>query len=370
MARTPDPLQSRDTNPDFETHVSRLTEPIEGAGQPARAYGARWYRARFQAAKHVALGVDPGVLQESKDEGKAAHGIYEPAPGSRNEAFHSATSANEWRQQQHANSVSDEEGIDFARTGSYGHQQVSHSQHQSMDDLVPSYKRASYGIAAISPARPLGMDALNEPHAMYEISQLTRGQGDKVVAASKDRSGTQEERFARSTEARKPFGPGTGSSLSHATNQNVAKAIGIWRSADNEDPSAAFKSTKTKHYGNDVWSESNRNMSLNYEGETGAADEHMVAMMAGEHSAWGPVTQATQSAGKATLPDVGKEKGYAYHREVIHEAARRTGFERPKELQAGTWGLQKQKNAREGRQDRGGNGTSWVQPRGTESSAS
>jgi hypothetical protein len=293
----------------------------------------------------------------------AAHGITHPKPGSTGqgggrEELLRQRADNEWRQQQHANSVG--QGGEFAERGTYGRQQVSHTSSNGMPHgsfgASERVQRAAYLIAAESPAGPTGMDWAHNSQAAYDTTQFTHEQRQKIRAANALPKGTPA-RKAASEEAREPF---KGKAINHATTQNVEKGLDIWE-GKHEDPADAFTPMKTKHFGNDIWSEHNLAHRLNYSGETGTADKHMVDVMSGERTGWGTNDKATgytvRNSGQVVnnLPKETTPKGYAYSRDVIQEASRRAGYSRPKVAQATSWVVEKdsKESAGAGRNGRG-----------------
>jgi hypothetical protein len=186
------------------------------------------------------------------------------------------------------------------------------------------------------------MDWAHNSQAAYETTQLTREQGAKIRAANAQPAGSPE-RKAASAEAREAF---KGKALNHAATQNAEKGLDIWEGR-HENPADAFTPMKTRHFGNDIWTEHNLAHRLNYSGETGTADKHMVDVMAGERTGWGHHDRATGHTVRNGGPNAGglpKETtpaGYAYHRDVIQEASRRAGYSRPKVAQATSWVVEK-----------------------------
>jgi hypothetical protein len=352
MARSKGPdLSSTAENPNFETHVGRVERALGDASATQRINGGRWYRGAYQDAKDVAMGVAPGVHIEHPNAEAAAHGITYPKPGSTGqgggrEELLRHRADNEWRQQQHASSVG--QGQDLAERGEYGHQQVSHVNHQGMPHGSfggsERVRRASYLIAAESPAGPTGMDWQHNSRAAYETTQLAPEHVAKIRAANALPKATPE-RKAASAEAREPF---KGKAINHATTQNVEKGLDIWEGKYTH-PTEAFTPMKTRHFGNDIWSEHSLGHRLNYSGETGTADKHMVDVMGGERTGWGHNDKATgytvrngaNASAESMLPKETTPAGYAYHRDVIQEASRRAGYSRPKVAQATSWVVEK-----------------------------
>lgn len=350
-------LSSTAENPYYEQHVGRVERALSDATTTQRISGGRWYRGAYQDAKDVAMGLAPGVHTEHPDADAAAHGIVYPKPGSTGqgggrEALLRMRADNEWRQQQHANSAG--QGQPFAETGTYGRQQVSHVSHQGLAHGLygagERVQRAAYLIAAESPAGPTGMDWQHNSQAAYETTQLAPEHRANIRAANALPPGTPERKEA-SALAREPF---KGKAINHATTQNVERGLDIWEGR-HADPADAFTPMKTKHFGNDIWSEHNLGHRLNYSGETGTADKHMVDVMSGERTGWGRHDRETgYSVRTNTGPNAGglpKETtpaGYAYARDVIQDASRRAGM-RPKVGQATSWVVEKEGKEATGR---------------------
>lgn len=343
-------------NPDFETHVGRVQGAMEQATPRQQIAGGRWYRGAFRDAVHIAHGVQPGVKMPHPDADAAAHGIeyrrnkdrtVHPTLDLQNRA-----ADREWSEQQHANSVG--EGRQFAETGRYGHQQVSHLNDQGRpfgpSSTTERVKRAAYTIAALSPAGVTGMDWQNNSQAAFDARSLTPEHEANIKAANSLKAGSPDRKAAAEL-AREPF---KGKAINHASTSNVQKALKIQNGSGPYDPSEDFDPMKTKHFGNDIWSESAPAHKSNFEGETGTADKHMLDVEGGVRTGWGTNQKDTgyterkgNTDGLANMPKETTPKGYAYHRDVIQEAARRTN-QRPKVGQAISWVQEKDSKEAEG----------------------
>lgn len=349
-------------NPDFETHVGRVENAMAKATPEQQVAGGRWYRGAFQDAVHIAHGVQPGVKVPHPDPQAAASGISYRRNKDKTVSptldLHNITADREWGEQQHANANG--EGQTFAETGRYGHQQVSHANDNGVPfgpaSLSERVKRASYTIAALSPAGVTGMDWANNSQAAYDARSLTPEHESNIKAANAIRAGSPD-RSTASALAREPF---KGKAINHASTANVQKALKIQNGTGDYDPSEDFAPMKTKHFGNDIWSESVPAHISNFEGETGTADKHQLDVESGVRSGWGTSNSATghteRKANTAGIPNFPSEttvKGYAYHRDVTQEAARRVG-KRPKVAQAISWVQEKGEKEATGR---GRNGT-------------
>ena len=81
---------------------------------------------------------------------------------------------------------------------------------------------------------------------------------------------------------------------------------------------------------------------------TGTVDKHQEDVIAGVTKPWGVAkgngdvdrSAGVRLAGEHGLPKLSSDKGYAYQRDVVHEASAEHGM-RPKEGQAVSWVAQK-----------------------------
>jgi hypothetical protein len=349
-------ITSTSENPDYETHVGRVQGSLAASTPRQRIAGGRWYRGAFQDAMHIAHGVEPGVKMEHPDPEAAAHGIEYRRNKDRSVTgtldLHNRTADNTWHQQQHANSHL--QGQQFAETGRYPKQQVSHANDQGrpwgQSSMSERVKRSAYTIAALSPAGPTGMDWANNSQAAYDLTKLKPEHHDAIKAANALPAGSPDRKEASAT-AREPF---KGKALNHATTANAEKALDIHHGSGPYDPSEHFTPMKTKHFGNDIYSEHNPAHELNNSGETGTADKHMIDVMSGTRTGWGKTDKETgytvrgdNTAGLTNVPKETTPKGYAYHRDVIQEASRREGM-RPKVGQASSWVQEKESKEADG----------------------
>jgi hypothetical protein len=347
MAKGPD-LASAAENPDHAQHVANVSNMIKSATPEQRTAGIGWYRNAAQDAAHIASGIHPGQMVPHATQGDV--GVTSDKPGTSNlgsQFTRNELADNHARQMGHARSLGQGEAESYARSGRYHGQQSS-----AVNDAgrpfgatshAPAVKRAATGIAAMSPAGPTGMTWDNNPRAVADSKHLNGQQFDAIAHANTIKPGTPERADA-SALARTPF---KGTALNHQTTGNVEKGMRAMR-GDYDDVQHPLGQQKTQHFANDIYNEVSPGHEENRTGMTGTVDKHQEDVIAGVTKPWS-VAKANGNAdrgagarlaGEHGLPKLSSDKGYAYQRDVVHEASGQNGL-RPKEGQAVSWVAQK-----------------------------
>lgn len=340
-------LSSPAENPDFEAHVGNINAMTSSATPDQSISGHGWYRKAAQDVAHTAIGIHPGQMTPHPTEGKA--GLSHDKPGTSNmgsQFVRNTLSDTKASEMGHAKGLGQGHAESYAATGRYQGQQVSHSNDQGrpfgMISHSPDIDRIGTGVAAMSPAGPTGMTWDNNPRAVADSTHLSDSQFHAIAHANTLKAGTPERKAASET-AREPF---KGTAMNHGTTQTVERGMRAMR-GDFDGVENPLGVQKTGHFRNDILSEFSPGHPDNHTGMTGTIDKHQQDVIAGKTKPWGNDANgqtdrsvSTRAVGEDGLPKLSNDKGYAYHREVLHEAARRDG-DRPKVTQAKSWVVQK-----------------------------
>lgn len=348
MARKGPDLTSPAENPGFEQHVSNINDMVGSASPDQRIAGKGWYRKAAQDVAHIATGIHPGQMTPHPTEGAAGLSHDKPGTSPMGAQFvRNTLSDTKASELGHARSLGQSHAESYAGTGRYPGQQVSHSNDQGRPFGVishsPHVTNTATSVAAMSPAGPTGMTWDNNPRAVADSEHLSESQFGAIAHANTLPVGTPARKAASET-AREPF---KGTALNHQTTSNVEKGMRATRGdfAGVEHPLGI---QKTGHFRNDIANEFAPGNPQNHGGMTGTIDKHQEDVIAGNTKPWGnkdaggnQMRQAsTRAAGEDGLPKLSSDKGYAYQRSVLHEAASRDG-NRPKDEQAISWVVQK-----------------------------
>ena len=347
MAKGPD-LTSAATNPDHAQHVANVSNMIGSATPEQRIGGIGWYRSAAQDTMHIASGIEPGTLTPHPTQGDA--GLYRDKPGTTNLgsqfARHELQDSHA-RQMGHARGLGQEQAESYARSGRYQGQQTSAANDAGrpfgVTSMAPHVRDVATSIAAMSPAGPTGMTWDNNPRAVGNARHLNGQQFDAIAHANTIKPGTPE-RAAASQTAREPF---KGTALNHQTTGNVEKGLRALH-GEYQGVEHPLGQQKTQHFANDIYNEVSPGYHENFRGMTGTVDKHQEDVIAGVTKPWGVAKgngdvdrgAGVRLAGEHGLPKLSSDKGYAYQRDVGHEASAQHGM-RPKEGQAVSWVAQK-----------------------------
>lgn len=364
MAKKGPDLSNTAENPDYETHVGNVQRMVGSASPNQRIAGIGWYRKAATDVSHIATGIHPGQMDAHPDNVWAERGITVDREGKSPEGsrfVRNQLAEAHGHQMGHAVSLGQQHAEDYARTGTYQGQRVSH-----INDAGRPFGRISHSsvihdiataTAAMSPAGPTGMTWDNNPRAVADTMRLSESQFQAIAHANTIPMGTPERKTASET-AREPF---KGTALNHQTTGNIEKGMralrGEYRGVENP-----LGNQKTQHFANDIANEFSPGHRGNFEGMTGTVDKHQEDVIAGHTMPWGNKdatgmqdrTVSVRKAGEHGLPKLSSDKGYAYQRDVVQEAARRDNL-RPKEEQATSWVTQKSVKDKETRATRTAN---------------
>lgn len=351
MAKGPD-LTKPAENPDYESHVSNVQNMVRSANGNQRISGVGWYRKAAQDVSHIATGIHPGKMDAHPNKDYAERGVTLDRAGTSNmgsQFVRNELAENRGQELDHAASIGQSHAESFARSGTYQGQRTSHRNDAGMpfgsgvSDLNPRVRDISTSTAAMSPAGPTGMTWDNNPRAVADATHLNDHQFQNIVKANSEPAGTPA-RKELSEISRQPF---KGTALNHQTTANVEKGVRALRGEyrGNEHP---LGMQKTQHFANDIHGEFSPDHPQNFSGMTGTVDKHQEDVIAGHTKPWSGSRQdgqvdrgaSVRLAGEHGLPKLSSDKGYAYQRDVVQEAARREDL-RPKEAQAISWVAQK-----------------------------
>lgn len=349
MAKGPD-LSDPKQNPDYENHVSNVSNMIGSANGNQRINGIGWYRRAAQDVSHIAIGMHPGTMQAHSNPEWAERGISQDKPGSStmgSQFIRNQLSEARGNEMDHALSLGQSHAESLARSGRYEGQRSSAINDAGrpfgMVSHNPATRDIATSVAAMSPAGPTGMTWDNNPRAVADAKNLNEDQFRSIAKANTFKPGTPE-RKAASEEARVPF---KGTALNHQTTPNVEKGVralnGDYRGQDHP-----LGMQKTQHFANDIYNEFAPEDPENRSGMTGTVDKHQEDVLAGVTKPWGTTeangdmnrTASVRTAGENGLPKLSSDKGYAYQRGVVQEASKQRDL-RPKEGQAISWVTQK-----------------------------
>lgn len=305
----------------FETHVQNIMNSVNGATAGQRERGLKWYPEAHDKVRDLAVAELPQHPMEDLDA---------PAPG--------------------------------------GNLVGSH--------FVPpkNMQRAAGEVAALSPARPSGMEWSENVPAAHQLRDITPGQVknlDTAITAhavqqkaegvrrkasygpgglsvkqagprTEAQSGAEDSYNAaqadfkkKSAKARAPF---KGTPMAHAGVESMKKAHNIHIGAT--APLTSLGEVKERHFAHDLLAP--HNAEVVFHGASGTVDEHMRNVMEGPqvNHVWNEDStgHGGSNAGKParTAPDPSKPAGYMYGRAALHEAARRMGM-RPNAAQPISW---------------------------------
>lgn len=245
--------------------------------------------------------------------------------------------------------------------------------------------RSITAAAALSPAGATGMTWNDNVRATAELSHLSDGPGTpnhpsaienmrQVNAMPSDPADYRPYDKKKNPTGRPqgtPAAPGTreaasdqvrgtymrGKGLTHAGLGNTIKGHeALTGKLQPNKQGNLLGNTKTQHFANDIMlgtDEGDKSMRSNP--MHGTIDKHQADAIGGERNKWSAGTDATRVDQRADLnkqlatkniPSLSSNSGYAYSRDVVHEAASRLSQQHgreilPHHLQATTWGQQK-----------------------------
>ena len=287
---------------DFERHVQNVVESASAATPSERRAGAQWYSRAHREAVHVAMGEQrgtPGYNQRVRGQVGADPEAVRRAAGSI-AALSPASPA----------------GMRWETTDKSGRRRLPNVEaaHQ-IKDLTPEQyhdiKSANEAVHAVTRANGSLRAAANRG--------LPTGQHDAMVEAAKQHAAETSAR-ARSHLS---------GSLVHAGNQAIQSAYEIHHGI--RAPEAVLPMhAKTGHFYGDIASPMD---SKPGQPGTGTVDQHMSNVISGQRQKWG---ESRGGNNPEEMPSLGSPAGYAYHRDVLHEAASQLGM-RVNQAQATSW---------------------------------
>lgn len=232
-------------------------------------------------------------------------------------------------------------------------------------------------VAALSPAGATGMTWNDNVRATAELSHLPEGAIDQMRRVDAMPTDPPEHKpyDKKKNPAGRPAGtppiPGSreeasdevrgaymrGKGLTHAGLSNAIKAYDSLKGKLTPNKQGnLLGNTKTQHFANDISLGLDQNdAAMRANPMHGTIDKHQADAIAGKRMKWSAGEAGNHPDARASLdsqlaehnvPSLSSDKGYAYSRDVVHEAARRLSEQHgrdilPMHLQATTWGQQK-----------------------------
>lgn len=227
---------------------------------------------------------------------------------------------------------------------------------------------AIHAVAAMSPAGATGMTWNDNVRATSELSRMKPSQVEDMRGVTKmptDSKADAEKwgdnppagsRTAESDRVRGSYLRGKG--ITHAGLQSVTKGWDAMHgSLEPNKQGNLLGNTKTQHFANDIMRGTDQNDTAMASMPHGTVDKHQADAISGVRAKWstskaetgrtgGGRADLTSQLAEQHMPSLSKDKGYAYSRDVVAEAASRLSEQHgrtilPEHVQATSWGQQK-----------------------------